>query len=241
MNNPLLDFTGLPLFDRIRPEHVEPAIKELLAQADAALETVTQPSFAADWLGISKVLDTATEKLGRAWGAVSHLQAVADTPELRAAYNAQLPLVTEFWTRLGANEALYAKYKAMDVHQLNAEQQRNLGEFVSRFGGSFLMVAGKRFSPNAWRNTPVEQILPVEFDAQNTAAAQFGSMVGVLNTQTGNRYLFSGTAFNTQPVTNAGDIINGKFYLVSGDAASGGAPGTHIDSDVNEIVDLEAK
>jgi hypothetical protein len=45
--------------------------------------------------------------------------------------------------------------------------------------------------------------------AQNTAAAQFGSMVGVLNTQTGNRYLFSGTAFNTQPVTNAGDIING--------------------------------
>lgn len=59
----------------------------------------------------------------------------------------------------------------VDPHQLNAEQQRNLGEFVSRFGGSFLMVAGKRFSPNAWRNTPVEQILPVEFDAQNTAAA----------------------------------------------------------------------
>ena len=123
MNNPLLDFTGLPLFDRIRPEHVEPAIKELLAQADAALETVTQPSFAADWLGISKVLDTATEKLGRAWGAVSHLQAVADTPELRAAYNAQLPLVTEFWTRLGANEALYAKYKAIDPNSLNAEQR----------------------------------------------------------------------------------------------------------------------
>jgi flagellin-like hook-associated protein FlgL len=45
--------------------------------------------------------------------------------------------------------------------------------------------------------------------AQNTAAAQFGSMVGVLNTQSGNRYLFSGTAFNTQPVANAGDIING--------------------------------
>ncbi|MCK1741332.1 flagellar protein [Bradyrhizobium sp. 139] len=45
--------------------------------------------------------------------------------------------------------------------------------------------------------------------AQNTAAAQFGSMVGVLNTQSGNRYLFSGTAFNTQSVANAGDIING--------------------------------
>ncbi|WP_204349894.1 hypothetical protein, partial [Serratia marcescens] len=45
--------------------------------------------------------------------------------------------------------------------------------------------------------------------AQNTAAAQFGSMIGVLNTQSGNRYLFSGTAFNTQSVANAGDIING--------------------------------
>ncbi len=58
----------------------------------------------------------------------------------------------------------------VDPRQLTAEQQRNMGEFVSRFGGSFLMVAGKRFSPNAWRTTPIEQILPVEFDALNTAA-----------------------------------------------------------------------
>ena len=58
----------------------------------------------------------------------------------------------------------------VDPKQLTPEQQRNLNEFVSRFGGSFLMVAGKRFSPNAWRNTPIEQILPVEFDAVNTAA-----------------------------------------------------------------------
>ena len=68
--------------------------------------------------------------------------------------------------------------------------------------------------------------------AQNTAAAQFGSMVGVLNTQSGNRYLFSGTAFNTQPVADAGDIINGtttqagfKTVMAERQAADLGASG----------------
>ncbi|MEN9475316.1 MAG: hypothetical protein RIS48_2038, partial [Pseudomonadota bacterium] len=112
--NPLLDFTDLPLFDAIRPEQVEPAIDSLLQAAAAALEQVTAADFAADWQAMALVLDVATERLGRAWGAVSHLNSVADTPELRAAYNAALPKVTEFWTRLGADERLYAKYKAMD-------------------------------------------------------------------------------------------------------------------------------
>ena len=122
MTNPLLDFSGLPLFDQVTPEAVSPAMTELLAHADAALQTVTQPDFPAEWLAISKVLDTATERLGRAWGMVSHLQSVMDTPALRAAYNAELPRITEFWTRLGANEALYAKYKAIDVTQLDSAQ-----------------------------------------------------------------------------------------------------------------------
>ncbi|WP_411879942.1 M3 family metallopeptidase [Polaromonas sp. YR568] len=124
MTNPLLDFSDLPLFDRIQPEHVGPAVDELMAKAETALETVTAPDFPASWTGISGVLDVATENLGRAWGAVSHLNSVADTPELRAAYNAALPRVTEFWTRLGADERLYAKYKAIDVSNLNAEQRQ---------------------------------------------------------------------------------------------------------------------
>ena len=70
------------------------------------------------------MLEVATEKLGTAWGAVSHLKSVADSPELRAAYNAALPKVTEFWTRLGADERLYAKYKAMDVNTLNTAQRQ---------------------------------------------------------------------------------------------------------------------
>ena len=113
MNNPLLHSTGLPAFDAIRPDHVTPAIDALLAQASAALERVVGPEVATDYDALSAVLDVATERLGRAWGAVSHLNAVADTPALRAAYNDNLPKVTEFHTRLGADERLYAKYKAV--------------------------------------------------------------------------------------------------------------------------------
>ncbi|MDE2418462.1 MAG: M3 family metallopeptidase [Burkholderiales bacterium] len=120
--NPLLRFDALPLFDQIQPRHVEPAIDELLTRANAALETVTAPDFPAEWNAIARTLDVATEQLGTAWGAVSHLNSVADTPELRAAYNAVLPKVTAFWTRLGADERLFAKYKAIDTSTLNAEQ-----------------------------------------------------------------------------------------------------------------------
>ncbi len=121
-SNPLLDFSDATLFDSIQPEHVSPAVDALLAEAQASLDKVTAQDFPASWMGISAELDVATEKLGRAWGAVSHLNAVADTPELRAAYNAALPVITEFYTRLGADERLYAKYKAIDVGTLNAEQ-----------------------------------------------------------------------------------------------------------------------
>jgi oligopeptidase A len=124
MTNPLLDSTGLPHFDQIAPEHVAPALDVLLAAAETALERVTAQDFPADWKAISQTLDVSNERLGLAWGAVSHLNSVADTPELRAAYNAALPRVTEFWTRLGSDERLYAKYKAIDVASLNPEQQQ---------------------------------------------------------------------------------------------------------------------
>ncbi|NDC60698.1 MAG: oligopeptidase A, partial [Betaproteobacteria bacterium] len=122
MSNPLLDFSGLPLFDKVTPKAIAPAIDELLTQADQALKTVTQANFPAEWLAITNVLNTATERLSRAWGMVSHLQSVMDKPELRSAYNAELPRITEFWTRLGANQDLYAKYKAIDVTTLDAAQ-----------------------------------------------------------------------------------------------------------------------
>ena len=133
MTNPLLTTAPLPLFDQIKPEHVSAAMDELLARAEAALSEVTLVDFPASWTGISRVLDVATENLSRAWGAVSHLNSVADTPELRAAYNAALPRVTEFWTRLGADERLYAKYKAIDISSLNAEQRQAHKNAVRNF------------------------------------------------------------------------------------------------------------
>ena len=143
--NPLLDFTDLPLFDQIRPEHVAPAIDQLLAQSQSALDKVVAPDFPADWKTIAQTLDVATEQLGRAWGAVSHLNAVADTPELRAAYNAALPKVTEFYTNLGSDERLYAKYKAVDPATLNAEQRRAQHNALRGFvlGGAELQGAAK--------------------------------------------------------------------------------------------------
>jgi oligopeptidase A len=144
-SNPLLDFTDLPLFDRIRPEHVAPAVDALLAESETALQTVTAPEFPADWLAISKVLDVASERFGRAWGAVGHLNAVADTPELRAAYNEAMPRVTAFWTRLGSDERLFAKYKAIDPSALNAEQRQAHRNAVRNFvlGGADLQGAAK--------------------------------------------------------------------------------------------------
>lgn len=141
--NPLLTSSTLPLFDQIQPEHVGPAIDTLLAQTNTALETVTAPEFPAQWSAIAKVLDVATEKVGIAWGVVSHLNSVADTPDLRAAYNAALPAVTEFWTRLGADERLYAKYKAIDVQTLNAEQRQAHKNALRNFvlGGADLVGA----------------------------------------------------------------------------------------------------
>jgi oligopeptidase A len=158
--NPLLDFNDLPLFDQVRPEHVVPAIDTLLAQSESALQTVTRPEFPAQWTEIAKVLDTATEKLGRAWGVVSHLNGVADTPELRAAYNEALPKVTEFWTRLGSDERLYAKYKAIDVSSLNAEQRQAHKNAIRNFvlGGAELTGAAReRFAAIQERQAELAQ------------------------------------------------------------------------------------
>lgn len=160
MSNPLLDFKDLPLFDQVRPEHVGPAMDELLGQADQALAAVTQPDFPADWNAISKVLDVATERLSRAWGVVGHLNAVADTPELRAAYNEALPRVTEFWTRLGSDEKLYAKYKALDPAKLDPEQRQAHHNALRNFtlsGAELTGAAKERFAQIQERQAELSQ------------------------------------------------------------------------------------
>ena len=160
LQNPLLDFSGAPLFDRILPEHVSPAVDALLIESQAALDQVTASNFPPDWTAISAVLDVATEKLSRAWGAVSHLNGVADTPELRAAYNAALPVITEFYTRLGADERLYAKYKAIDVSTLNPEQKQAHKNAMRNFllsGAELVGAAKERFAKIQERQAELSQ------------------------------------------------------------------------------------
>jgi oligopeptidase A len=147
--NPLLTATGLPLFDAIRPEHISPALDELLSAANAALAHATSASVAAEYEALSAVLDVATERLHRAWGAVTHLKEVVDSPELRAAYNINLPKVVEFQTRMGADENLFAKYKAIQAQpqhaQLSAPRQKALANALRDFklSGAELQGAAK--------------------------------------------------------------------------------------------------
>ncbi|MGV8961108.1 MAG: M3 family metallopeptidase [Stenotrophomonas sp.] len=152
MTNPLLDFSGLPHFDAIAPEHIGPAIDHLLAQAEAAVkaaETVAP----VRWDNFVAPLDDATERLYRAWGQVSHLQAVMNTPALREAYNANLPKVTRFGSAFGQNLALFAQYQALaatpEAAQFDEAQRKVLDNALRdfRLGGAELDDAGKaRFS-----------------------------------------------------------------------------------------------
>ncbi len=185
MTNPLLDFNDLPLFDQIKPEHVAPAVDTLLAEAETALQTVTAPDFPADWTAIAKVLDVASERFSRAWGAIGHLNAVADTPELRAAYNEAMPRVTAFWTRLGSDERLYAKYKAIDAAKLNPEQRQAHRNAVRNFvlGGAELQgEAKKRFAEIQERQAELSQKFSENaLDATDAFAhyAQLGELEGL--------------------------------------------------------------
>ncbi|MFZ6647345.1 M3 family metallopeptidase [Undibacterium sp. TJN25] len=114
-HNPLLDFSDLPRFDAIQPEHVTPAVEALLEENRAVVARLEQPGETVSWGNFVEPLENATEKLGRAWGIVSHMNAVVDTPALRAAYNENQPRITEFWTALGQNLALFDKYKALQA------------------------------------------------------------------------------------------------------------------------------
>ncbi len=164
MKNPLLDNPGLPAFDDIRPEFVTPAMDLLLAEADAALERVVGPDVAPDFDAMSAVFTVATERLSRAWRAVEHLTGVADTPELRAAHAENLPRVTEFFTRQGADERLYAKYRAVaagaGAADLGPVRRKALANWLRDFqlGGADLRGAQKaRYAAIQERNAELSR------------------------------------------------------------------------------------
>ena len=111
--NPLLDFSGLPRFGDIRPEHVGPAMETLLADGRAAIERLAEAEANPTWENFVQPLDDANERVARAWSQVNHLNAVVNTPALREAYNAALPKVTQYFSEQGQDQRLHARFKAL--------------------------------------------------------------------------------------------------------------------------------
>ena len=142
-NNPLLSINDLIDFPAIKPEHVVPAMKSLIADAQETLTAVTQDSTPATWDDVITPLEKKTLALSRAWGAVSHLMSVCDEPQLRKAYNEALPIVTQFWIGL-SQSSLSQKYKAIKesdgFRNLSAVRQRIINEELIDFklAGAFL-------------------------------------------------------------------------------------------------------
>jgi oligopeptidase A len=147
--NPLLDFSGLPRFADISPAHVGPAIDTLIAQCNGALQQVLAHASAPTWTQFVQPLEDVNERLSRAWGQVSHLNAVVNTAELREAYNQNLPKITQYWALLAQNEQLFAGYRALraapEFRGLTPTRQRivenELRDF--RLGGAELPPAQK--------------------------------------------------------------------------------------------------
>ncbi|OZI65993.1 M3 family metallopeptidase [Bordetella genomosp. 1] len=114
MTNPLLaPVADLVDYAAVKPAHIVPAIEELLGLARKAVDHAADPALAPTWEAVVEPLDTTSERLWRAWSVAGHLNAVVNTPELREAYNAALPLVTEFSTWVGLHEGLYRQYQRL--------------------------------------------------------------------------------------------------------------------------------
>ncbi|KZY34771.1 oligopeptidase A [Alcanivorax sp. HI0083] len=135
-NNPLIDYPALPPFSQIQPEHVLPAVEQLVAEGRARIEQVlAEGNF--DYAHLVQALDQEDDRLGKAFGPAGHLNAVAQNEALRNAYNSCLPLLSEYGTEVGQNAALCAAYQALrDSEQwltLNEAQQKDIDNTLRDF------------------------------------------------------------------------------------------------------------
>jgi oligopeptidase A len=147
--NPLLsDLFRIP-FHRIRPEHVEPGIRAALAEAQAEVDAVVQDDAPPTWTNTVERLDRATELLARRLAPASHLVAVAETPDLRDAYNAVLPEISTFWSRLPLNEGIWRRLRdfaaTAEAVGLQGLRRRHLDKTLREFrrAGADLPPDGK--------------------------------------------------------------------------------------------------
>ncbi|HEY7377176.1 MAG TPA: M3 family metallopeptidase [Steroidobacteraceae bacterium] len=135
MENPLLRTDGLPAFEAIRPEHIEPAIRSRLAANRARLGELLA-SGASTFRSLVEPIEAMQHRLQRTWSPASHLNGVVNSPALRTAYNICLPLISEYQTELGQNEALYRAYAAILEHEgrnLDGTQRKLLDNALRDF------------------------------------------------------------------------------------------------------------
>ncbi|MDH3270059.1 MAG: M3 family metallopeptidase [Gemmatimonadota bacterium] len=136
-NNPLLTRSFRIPFHEIRAEHVEPGIRAALAEAQAEVDAVAAGDSEPTWENTIARLDEALETLAECVGPVGHLVAVAETPELRSAYNAVLPEMSAFWSSIPLNEGLWRRVKAFastdEAAQLTGIRRRHLDKTVRDF------------------------------------------------------------------------------------------------------------
>jgi len=135
MTNPLLDMQGLPAFSQIKAEHVEPAIDQILADNRQQIKDLLASVEKPDWHNLVAPIEELDDRLSRAWSPVSHMNSVVNSDELRAAYNACLPKLSDYATEMGQNAELYQAYKtvAETDQSLNPEQQKVLSNALRDF------------------------------------------------------------------------------------------------------------
>ena len=109
MSNPLLNYTGLPAFSKIKPEHIKPAVEAVIKTCRETIEAVSKIENPT-WENFYLPQAAAGDQFSRAWSPVRHLNAVKNSPELREAYQACLPLLSEYSTWAGQHKGLYEGY-----------------------------------------------------------------------------------------------------------------------------------
>ncbi len=137
MSNPLLATTDLPQFSKLKPEHIEPAIDQLLADARKVTAEQLAKHSSYTWDNLVAPIDEIEDKLNKAWSPVSHMNSVVNTDPLRDAYNACLPKLSEYATEMGQNKDLYNAYRSIadgeEFATLDSAQQKIISNALRDF------------------------------------------------------------------------------------------------------------
>jgi len=137
MSNPLLEFSGLPPFSRILPEHVEPAIEQILNESKQQIEQLVTQTRNANWKNFVEPLENIQDRVNKSWSPVSHLNAVMNNETLRTAYNNCLDKITEFYTELSQDKRIYHAYDTIKTGDefalLDVAQQKTVNDALRDF------------------------------------------------------------------------------------------------------------